>query len=235
MWLLLTTDFDPVNNFQSVYRIFTEMFVITIGLSVSGQISRFLDETQVILRDVTFSTLKPTILVNQMMVDIEKEISRARRYERPLALLVVDTTARLTVESRGGRIHQLQAEMLDNYFEARVGHEILKLTRGTDIVAKAEPFGRFLILCPESTLQSVVYLGERIDVIIDEKLDAEVHWGVAEINADLSTFTAACEAASRDLMNRSLNEGVRFKGDSDLANFLAEYQKDDPDQQVADR
>jgi len=222
VWLLLKNDFQPLSNFQSVYRIFTEMFMLAIGINLSKQISAFLDNTDEVMQQVTFSVLKPAISLEQQIGLFEKEFNRANRYERPLTILIVDLNIKFKDVLKNSYINRLQSEMMENYFEARAGHEIIKLTRTTDLVARSDTFGRFVILCPETSIRSVEYLGERIKATLSDRLDAEIQWGAAMRTNSIQDFRVLREMAERDMINRSINAGVYFKGEGDLSSYLGE-------------
>lgn len=210
VWLLMGFDFHPIGSIQSVYRIFTEIFIITIGLNLSSKISLSIHEIQTILEKVSFSMTKPGTKFDKISADIEKEFSRSVRYRRPLSLLVIDITTDLSRRRTDDQLSNLQSELMGNYFEARVNQEIMDLTREVDIVAVTDTFGRFFILCPESDRRSVEYLGERILMMVEEKFEAKMRWGAAEFDDENKSFENLKKAAERDMVNRSLNERVLF-------------------------
>jgi len=209
IWLM-RFGFHPINSIQSVYRIFTEIFVITIGLNLSAKISLLVGEAQNIVEKVSFSMIKPPAQFDKLSSEIEKEFSRSIRYGRPLSLLVIDITKDLSVKIKDDQLNKLQSEMVENYFQARVNQEIINLARKVDIVAVTKTSGRFFILCPESDRRSIDYLGERILMMVEEKFDANMRWGGAEINEENTSFEELHKAAERDMENRSLNAGTPF-------------------------
>ncbi|MCD4754095.1 MAG: hypothetical protein K8R40_13580 [Anaerolineaceae bacterium] len=209
IWLM-GFDFNPISSNQSVYRIFTEIFVITFGLNLSSKISILMDEVQTIVEKVSFSMIKTPAQFDNLSSEIEKEVSRSIRYGRPLSLLVVDIAKDLSVKIKDDQLSNLQSEMVENYFQARVNQEIINLTRKVDIVTVTKTFGRFFILCPESDRRSIDYLGERILMMLEDKFDASMRWGGAEINDENTNFEKLNEAAERNMENRSLNASSPF-------------------------
>ena len=75
IWLM-RFGFHPINSIQSVYRIFTEIFVITIGLNLSAKISLLVGEAQNIVEKVSFSMIKPPAQFDKLSSEIEKEFSK---------------------------------------------------------------------------------------------------------------------------------------------------------------
>jgi prepilin signal peptidase PulO-like enzyme (type II secretory pathway) len=220
VWLLLQTGFAVADSLQSVYRIFTELFLLSVGLSISRRISEYIDQTQLVLQEVTFAQVKPPKQLAELMAPFEVEINRSLRYERPLSLIMIDVIPKLEIESGVSHLSVLQNEMVENYFNARVGHEIHKLTRNTDLVAATEAVGKFYILCPETAKRSGTFLAERIQMMVEEQFEAVMRWGIAEIDNGCTSFQSLCEQAALDLQNRANNPQVRFDTFTTEADFL---------------
>jgi prepilin signal peptidase PulO-like enzyme (type II secretory pathway) len=220
VWLLLQTGFAVADSFQSVYRIFTEIFLLSVGLNISRRISEFVDQTQLVLQEVTFAQVKPPKQLVELMVPFEVEINRSLRYERPLSLIVIDVIPKLEIENGTSHLSVLQNEMVENYFNARVGHEIQKLTRNTDLVAATEAVGNFFILCPETTKRSGSFLAERIQMMVEERFEAVMHWGIAEIDSGCTSFQNLCSQAELEMQNRTNNPQVRFDSFAAEADFF---------------
>ncbi len=209
-WLLLGSGFKVADSMQSVYRIFTEMFLISVGLTISRRISDYLDETHSVVKEITYAHLTPPKQLAEVLYDFEVEINRSLRYERPLSMLVIDVVPQLDSEYQGGHLSRLQREMLEGYFNSRLGHEIIKLTRNTDIVAATEKTGLFYLVCPETEKRAVSYLAERINIMIEERFDANMLWGAAEVNKNTHSFSLLLEVAEMEMENRSVNPQIRF-------------------------
>ena len=224
VWLIMNNSFHPADSIQSIYRFFTEILIIALGINISGHLSKILDETTIILEQVSLSRLQPATRISDLRDDIRKEVVRSLRYERPLSLLVIDVTKELNAERIDSHLSLLQSEMMENYFEARISHEIVKLTRAADIIGKLETLGRFIIVCPESGKRSAEYLGERITLVLDEKFDRLVKWGVAELKADVGSFEELKSEAERDLENRSINFAVHYHGEEELSKYMDKKQ-----------
>jgi hypothetical protein len=211
LWLILGSGFKFADSMQSVYRIFTEMFLLSAGLILSRRISDFLEQTQTVLKEISFSHLSPPKPLKDMVNAIEIEICRSLRYDRPLAMLLIDVIPQLDTDYQQTHISRLQHEMLEGYFNTRVGHEIVKLTRNMDIAASGNKIGIFYLLCPETDEHSIVHLAERIHLAIEEHFDATVRWGAAGVNQKTPHFADLLGKAEIDLENRSVNPQVRFE------------------------
>ena len=226
VWLLLQSGFAVADSLQSVYRIFTEIFLLSVGLSISRRISDCIDQTESVLEEITFAQVKPPRQLAELMIPFEVEINRSLRYERPLSLIVIDVISKIEIEKGTSHLSSLQNEMVENYFNARVGHEIQKLTRNTDMVATTEAIGKYYILCPETTKRSGTFLAERIQMAVEEQFDAVMRWGIAEIENGCTTFENLSDQAGMELQNRAINPQVRFDTFAAETDFL-----DDEDEQ----
>ena len=223
VWLVLGSGLKIAESMQSVYRIFTEMFLISVGLTISRRISDYMDETHKVVKEITYAHLSPPKPLQEEIYAIEVEVSRSLRYKRPLSMLIIDVIPQLESRNSGeqGHLSRLQREMLEGYFNSRVGHEVVKLTRNTDIVAATEKIGQFYLVCPETDSRSVSHLAERINIVVEEQFEAVLHWGAAEANTKTSNFAALLEFAELDLENRSVNPQIRFSGvDQQLLPYL---------------
>ena len=233
VWLVLGSGLKIAESMQSVYRIFTEMFLISVGLTISRRISDYLDETLSVVKEITYAHLSPPKPLHKEIYGIEVEISRSLRYKRPLTLLVIDVVPHIENRSNSDQSHLslLQREMLEGYFNSRVGHEVVKLTRNTDIVAATEKVGQFFLVCPETDIRSVGHLAERINIMIEEHFEANMRWGSAEAKPQTPNFAALLETAERDLENRSINPQIRFGGvDDQILPYLEEDYQNKPQQ-----
>jgi hypothetical protein len=230
VWLLLGSGMRIAESMQSVYRIFTEMFFISVGLTISRRISDYLDEAHTVFKEITYAHLSPPKPLNEVIYDFEVEINRSLRYQRPLAMLVIDVVPHLesATSNDPGNLGRLQREMLEGYFNSRVGHELSKLSRNTDLIAATEKIGLFFMVCPETDKRSIAYLADRINIMVEEHFEATMHWGASEVNSRTTNFSELLEIAELDLENRSVNPQIRFeRDDQQMLPYLQDQQTDD--------
>ena len=212
LWLVLGGGFQFNESMESVYRIFTEMFLISLGLTISRRISEYMDETDSVVKEITYAHLSPPRQLHEVIYEIEVEITRSIRYQRSCSMLILDIVPNLESEQQGSHLTRLQREMLEGYFNSRVGHEVVKLTRNTDIVAATEKVGCFYLVCAETDKRSIIHLADRINIMVEEYFDASMRWGASEIDSNTQSFPALVDVAALDLENRSVNPQVRFGG-----------------------
>lgn len=130
---------------------------------------------------------------------IKVELTRSRRYQRPLSLLVLE------VESRNGKdapqlMKSVQQDLMRCFTFARVGQIIDDLIRQTDLSLK-DGRGRHIILCSETNFSNVELLAKRISRTIEEKMDCQTAWGVASFPEEALTFDDLLQKARERLVN----------------------------------
>jgi GGDEF domain-containing protein len=129
---------------------------------------------------------------------IKIELTRSRRYHRPLGVVVIE------VESEAEKITRemlkgIQHDLLSRFTTARVGQIIDDRIRQTDLVLRDQK-GRFIVLCPETDFSSAGLLGKRISQAIKERTNLGVLWGVAAFPDEALTFEDLLQKARERLV-----------------------------------
>lgn len=130
---------------------------------------------------------------------IKIELTRSRRYHRPLSLVVIEAEAdeeKLT----GEVLKSVQHDLLNRFNSARVAQIIDDRIRQTDLVVR-DYKGKFIILCPETDSTNASLLARRISQAIKEKTDLRVLWGVAAFPEEALTFDDLLEKARERLVS----------------------------------
>jgi hypothetical protein len=125
---------------------------------------------------------------------IKIELTRSRRYHRPLSLIVIQSDANMVSRSeseaeRATRemLKSIQSDLLSRFTSARVGQIIDDCVRQTDLVVR-DRRGRYIILCPETDLSNASLLAKRIYQAVNGKTSLHVLWGVAAFPEEALTF-----------------------------------------------
>ena len=128
---------------------------------------------------------------------IKIELTRSRRYHRPLSLVVIQFETEdesLTKES----FQNIQHDLLTRFTTARVGQIIDDRIRQTDLVLR-DYKGRFMVLCPETDLPNASLLAKRLSQSINERTSLRVLWGVAAFPEEALTFEDLLQKARQRL------------------------------------
>jgi GGDEF domain-containing protein len=116
---------------------------------------------------------------------IKIELTRSRRYHRPLSLVIIEPE----VDEKVARemLKSVQHDLMNRFTSARIGQIIDNRIRQIDLALKDRK-GGFIVLCPETDLASAIMLGERISQAVEERTDLHILWGVAAFPEEALTF-----------------------------------------------
>jgi len=133
---------------------------------------------------------------------IKIELTRSRRYHRPLSLVVIESESEDEKTTRE-MLKSIQHDLLNRFTSARVGQIIDDRIRQTDLVLR-DRRGRFIILCPETDLEDASLLAKRIAQAVKERTSLRVLWGVAAFPEEALTFDDLLQKARERLMDSGL-------------------------------
>jgi len=133
---------------------------------------------------------------------IKIELTRSRRYHRPLSLVVIESESEDEKTTRE-MLKSIQHDLLNRFTSARVGQIIDDRIRQTDLVLR-DRRGRFIILCPETELEDASLLAKRIAQAVKERTSLHVLWGVAAFPEEALTFDDLLQKARERLMDSGL-------------------------------
>lgn len=130
---------------------------------------------------------------------IKIELTRSRRYHRPLSLLIIKADSG-EEKITGQMLKSVQYDLLNRFTSARVAQLIDDRIRQTDLVLR-DYRGNFIILCPETDPTNAAALAQRISQAIKEKTDQRVLWGVAAFPEEALTFDDLLQKARERLVS----------------------------------
>jgi len=133
---------------------------------------------------------------------IKMELTRSRRYHRPLSVVVINS------ESEGEKITRemlksIQHDLQHRFSSARIGQIIDDRIRQTDLVLR-DHRGRFVIMCSETDLEGARLLATRISQAITDRTSLKVLWGVAAFPDEALTFDDLLQKARERLIASSV-------------------------------
>ena len=128
---------------------------------------------------------------------IKTEMTRSRRYSRPLSVLVVRLDEAQKAEFRRRHL-RLEQDLFRRLALAKVGQIINGRARQTDLIMRDEA-GQFVILCPETGTDDCATLAERIRRGVEVELGDKVEWGIASFPQETLEFGDLLEKAAQRL------------------------------------
>ena len=178
---------------RTIQELSVQFLLIEIAAALSYNVGRYIDQVNILLNDMADEIYPNRTLDMQMAVDnINTEITRSRRYNRPLSVLVFQLTQGNEIPE--GNIEGVQKELLLHFASAKTGRIINEHARQTDLILRDHD-NRFTILCPETDHDASIVLGERIYRAIAEQVDKEVNWSTASFPDESLSFDELLEKA----------------------------------------
>jgi GGDEF domain-containing protein len=174
--------------------ILLEFVLLIIGVWMAFQLADGIGHAESIMDAMSLSAFpNRTQNINEATERIKIEITRSRRYHRPLGLLVFQVSLLKTVPLKK-MISNVQNDIWNRFSFARIGQVIDEHIRQTDMVFH-DRYNRFIILCPETNQEVSQVLAERIGKIILEKTEMNVVWGFSTFPDDALNFDDLVESA----------------------------------------
>lgn len=174
------------------------LIAISAGLAydVGKRISR-VDETLNGLSLSAFPNRVRELATSQDL--ISAEITRSRRYHRPLPILALQLQKR-DEDHDLNQYEALERDILERFAVARVSQILSDLARTTDIILR-DKNGQFVVICPETNFNNLTILAERIEAAVNDELDAGLNWGSALFPDEALTFDELLEMARSRLVS----------------------------------
>jgi len=209
IYLAVTQSFDrAASSVEGSFIIVAFEFVlIEIGAWLGYQLAFGISHAESIM-DAMALTAFPnrTQSLQDASRQIKIEITRCRRFHRPLGVVVLRFHFDEQVQVKD-MVVGIQQDLWKRFSFARIGQLIDEHVRQTDMVFR-DRFGRFVILCPETNRENAQVLANRISEAIEHKIHIKVDFGVADFPNDAINFD--------DLLDVSISRMLHPEKNSDL-------------------
>ncbi len=136
---------------------------------------------------------------------VKIELTRSRRYHRPLSLLLMEVDPEIHKEN-GQVLKNIQSDIVNRFTSARIGQIIDDRIRQTDLVLRDRQWS-YVIICPETDHSSVLLLARRISLAVKEKTGYSILSGVAAFPEEALTFEDLMKKARQRLAVDDFIEG----------------------------
>jgi hypothetical protein len=200
LFLLLTINRRLSTNSNEISIIVLEFILLEAGVWFAHQLALQISHAESIMDALALSAFPNRARdIESENQRIKIELTRSRRYNRPLSLVVMETESEDEKTTRE-MLKSVQQDLLSRFTSARVGQIIDDRIRQTDLVLR-DPRGRFIVLCPETDLPSATLLAKRISQAIQERTSMGVLWGVAAFPEEALTFDDLLHKARERLVH----------------------------------
>ncbi len=196
VWVFYWRLQENPSNFQVLG---IQLILVMISAGLAFDVGRHLESINILFEGLSTTTYpNRTFEIQKAQDRISAELTRSRRYQHPLSLLIV--------ELEKGRhkdylkpFEGLQMDLLHRFAVARVGQIISDGARETDLILR-DHSGRFVLLCPETTVENSAIFGERIQKAVAEAMGSNVLWSFASFPEEALTFDELIERAEQRLI-----------------------------------
>jgi len=186
-------------NKGEISVIVLEVILLEVGVWYAHQLAVQISHAESIMDALALSAFpNQARIIDEENQRIKIELTRSRRYHRPLSVVLIEAESedeKITREM----LKSIQHDLLSRFTTARVGQIIDDRIRQTDLVLRDQK-GRFIVLCPETDLQSAALLSKRISQAIKERTNLGVLSGVAAFPDEALTFEDLLQKARERLI-----------------------------------
>jgi GGDEF domain-containing protein len=180
-----------------------QFLLIEIGAGLSHVIGQNLSQVENLLEGLSSRTYPNRTLELAAARDrVSAELTRSRRYNRPLSVLVLEFN---NEEHEDKKTQIVQKDLLRRFTFAKVGQILGDLARQTDLILD-DKTEHFIIVCPETDYQAVSILASRIRSAVKEQLHAWVNWGTASFPNEALTFDDLLKTAHNHIHRSAMDE-----------------------------
>lgn len=175
-----------------------QFVLMEVAAGLAHNVGTHLVELDTLFDGLSSSTYpNRTLDINLAGDRIQAEMTRSRRYSRPLTVLIL----KLDPPGKAEHVEQLasfQRDLFNRFSLAKAGQIINGHARQTDLIMRDES-GQFVILCPETDSKNCSTLAERIRAAVEGQLGNGLRWGIASFPEETLEFGELLRKASRQL------------------------------------
>lgn len=178
--------------------ILLEFILLEAGVWLAYQLAEGISHAESIMDAMALSAFPSrTEEIAHAESRIKGEITRSRRYHRPLRLMALQANPddKIAVQEM---VKVVRADLWNRFSFARIGQIVDEHVRQTDIVMRDHK-NRFVILCPETDAKSSEHLASRIAQAVEERTGLHVLWSTVGFPDDALNFDDLLASAQTKL------------------------------------
>ena len=221
IYLFILQYFDRTKSTTSIEFsiIGLEFVLLGVGVLLVHQLAVQLSHAESLMDALAFGAFPNRIKdIEAESQRIKVELTRSRRYQRPLSLVMMKIEPEADVPTVP-TIKGIQTDLMGRFTFARVGQIIDDLIRQTDLFLR-DRRGRYIILCPETNFSKVELFARRVSQVIVDKTGLRVMWGIASFPEEALTFEDLLQKARERLL-----DGGTFTDNKVLKSSIKEVAK----------
>jgi len=200
VWSLFVGQFSSF-TYEKLQVAIIELVLVTTGVLLAHGLARHITQVEDTIESLAFGEIPGRATCLEDAVEaIKVELTRSRRYNHPLTVLVLEPDPDTVQASLKRTFQEIKLNMAKRYANARLCQIVNEAARRTDLVLQQAKNGRFVILCPETEPQASTTLASRIQKIAHDNLGISIAWGAAAFPAEAVTFDELLHKAELKLL-----------------------------------
>lgn len=190
----------PLIGSPNMYIVITELYFFSTSVLLAYRVSRCFHDFEQAVENITFTnTTRRVRQLEEATEDVQIELVRSRRYQRPLSVLVVEPLPGSIQVALHRTVQEVQRAMMGRYVLMSLARLVSNELRRTDLVLEQRDRGRFIILSPETDADRSSILANRIQLVATEQLGMSIACGVASFPDGAFTFEELVARAEANL------------------------------------
>jgi hypothetical protein len=181
---------------DTTYLAVLEIVVASLAVVVAQRIAFALREFEDAVANITIGDSTRVKTLDVAQEDIAVEMSRARRYERPLTVTVMAVEPGSIQASLHRVVRDVQRAMMQRYILSGLARVAAQRTRRGDIVVQDTVGNRIIIVSPEASPGQIETLVHRLRDTAEDTLGLPVQLGVAGFPHNALTFEDLISSAT---------------------------------------
>lgn len=178
-----------------------EMAMVAIAGILTLNLTRAINETEEISDRTVFPKRHQRVKdLGEAEGEITTEVFRSRRHSRPLSVIVIEMDKFDIKKNLGQGLVNAQQMLMRRFALAGLGQSLGKVLRRTDLILEPDEQDGFIVLCPETGMESAAMLAQRIQGLAQKDLGMTVRCGAAAFSDETGSFEDLLQKARVDLL-----------------------------------
>jgi hypothetical protein len=200
----------PLIGDMYTYLSFTELGLLLIGVLLAQRIALNIEEFEQALKNFAFANISKVRRVNEAQDEIQAEIYRSRRFQRPLSLVVLEQDANKVQTNINKIVQDAQRSLMEHYISVMMARELSVQLRQTDILLEHDKKGRLIIVSSDTDHSGIEAFINRLKSLSRTGLFS-VNFGTATFPIHAVTFDQLLEHAEGNLQQQQAENQVSME------------------------
>jgi hypothetical protein len=183
------------------YLSFTELGLFLIAVFLSRRLALNIEEFEDAAKIFAFANISNIKRVEEAQKEIQAEIYRSRRFQRPLSIIVLEQDDGKLEANINHIVQDAQHSLMKEYISAMMARELAAQLRQTDILLAHDKRGRLIILSPDTDHDGTKAFIHRLKSLARGDLFS-LNFGAATFPNHALTFEELLEQAESNLQQQ---------------------------------